>query len=424
VRTLTVENFSVIKYAKLEFGKITVLIGPQASGKSLLCKIAYFLGHELIHLASERANQQFELSNLCQHVKVEFERRFPSGGWGSAPFRIHFRQAEYEVELLSPSKTNDGSETIGISFSTPFQNAYEDHNWASGIAQFGPGPGLDYYRVLFALRKLQRHRPLDRLIYIPSGRSYFINSSKGYRVLAAEGDVEPLLKGFAILFEDARSHYPQNSSFEEFLGGKLLQADAGYLFQYHDGRILPLDKLASGSQELLPMLCVLEAHMNGRSYESQNETVDLKQFPADIVSYDEIYIEEPEAHIFPSMQTDLVRFLVESYNSKTVHPEFAITTHSPYILSAFGNLIMAGRVAREHSERATALEKVIPRQYWVDPEGFGAYALKPSESDPGKFETESIFNRKTGELDGDYLDNVSSDIAEEFSELLELQYGG
>jgi predicted ATPase len=42
VRKLTVNNFSVIKHAELEFGKITVLIGPQASGKSLLCKLAYF----------------------------------------------------------------------------------------------------------------------------------------------------------------------------------------------------------------------------------------------------------------------------------------------------------------------------------------------------------------------------------------------
>ena len=41
MRKLTVKNFSVIKDAELEFGKITVLIGPQSSGKSLLCKLAY-----------------------------------------------------------------------------------------------------------------------------------------------------------------------------------------------------------------------------------------------------------------------------------------------------------------------------------------------------------------------------------------------
>ena len=45
VRTLTVKNFSVIKEAALEFGKITVLTGPQSSGKSLLCKLAYFLDY-------------------------------------------------------------------------------------------------------------------------------------------------------------------------------------------------------------------------------------------------------------------------------------------------------------------------------------------------------------------------------------------
>jgi predicted ATP-dependent endonuclease of OLD family len=40
MRKLTVKNFSVIKDAELEFRRITVLIGPQAEGKSLLCKLA------------------------------------------------------------------------------------------------------------------------------------------------------------------------------------------------------------------------------------------------------------------------------------------------------------------------------------------------------------------------------------------------
>ena len=55
MRKLTVKNFSVIKDAEstpLEFGKITVLIGPQSSGKSLLCKLAYFFGLEMISQAA------------------------------------------------------------------------------------------------------------------------------------------------------------------------------------------------------------------------------------------------------------------------------------------------------------------------------------------------------------------------------------
>ena len=42
MRKLTVKNFSVIKEAELEFGKITVLIGPQSSGKSLLVQTGVF----------------------------------------------------------------------------------------------------------------------------------------------------------------------------------------------------------------------------------------------------------------------------------------------------------------------------------------------------------------------------------------------
>jgi len=36
---------------------------------------------------------------------------------------------------------------------------------------------------------------------------------------------------------------------------------------------------------------------------------------------------------------------------------------------------------------------------------------------------ESIYDESSGQIDGDYLDDVSSDIAEEFGKLLEIQYG-
>jgi len=42
MRKLTVKNFSVIKEAELEFGQDHRPIGPQSSGKSLLCKLAFF----------------------------------------------------------------------------------------------------------------------------------------------------------------------------------------------------------------------------------------------------------------------------------------------------------------------------------------------------------------------------------------------
>ena len=43
----------MIKEAELEFGKITVLIGPQSGGKSLLCKLAFFLEREVLEIATK-----------------------------------------------------------------------------------------------------------------------------------------------------------------------------------------------------------------------------------------------------------------------------------------------------------------------------------------------------------------------------------
>jgi len=43
METLTVKNFGPIREAQLELGKVTVLIGPQASGKSVLVKVLAIL---------------------------------------------------------------------------------------------------------------------------------------------------------------------------------------------------------------------------------------------------------------------------------------------------------------------------------------------------------------------------------------------
>jgi predicted ATP-dependent endonuclease of OLD family len=70
MRKLTVKNFSVIKEAELEFGKITVLIGPQASGKSLLCKLAYFLGPILSDFAATFVASDQPWEQFIEHTKT------------------------------------------------------------------------------------------------------------------------------------------------------------------------------------------------------------------------------------------------------------------------------------------------------------------------------------------------------------------
>ena len=76
MRKLTVKDFSVIKEAELEFGKITVLIGPQSSGKSVLSKLAFF-AVEAINIASQSLLDSVPFDKFQLTIKEDFQTYFP-----------------------------------------------------------------------------------------------------------------------------------------------------------------------------------------------------------------------------------------------------------------------------------------------------------------------------------------------------------
>jgi hypothetical protein len=138
---------------------------------------------------------------------------------------------------------------------------------------------------------------------------------------------------------------------------------------------------------------------------------------ADIVNYGPlIYLEEPETGIFPKTQYDIVKLLAWFANDPVLSFEWSITTHSPYILSSFNNLLQAWQVGSAVSEAARRrVERLIDQRYWIDPCVFRAYCIAD-----GKLE--SIMDEDTSLIDGKYLDSVSNEIGAQFDELLRIGY--
>jgi AAA15 family ATPase/GTPase len=89
-----------------------------------------------------------------------------------------------------------------------------------------------------------------------------------------------------------------------------------------------------------------------------------------------LVIEEPETHLHPEAQYNLVKAICAFCNC--TGSQVIITTHSTYVLSTYNNMALAGDCAKK-PERIEELQRIIPRECWMDPDEFSAYAMKEGQ---------------------------------------------
>jgi hypothetical protein len=158
-------------------------------------------------------------------------------------------------------------------------------------------------------------------------------------------------------------------------------------------RRVRLADASSGQQEALPLLLTLGLVFSG------------------LESKRDVYFEEPEAHLFPTSQREIVELLAAAFNLAKDSVRFVLTTHSPYILTTFGNLLQAGQRYDAVAQPDEKLERIMPRVYALCPGDVAAYSLADGQA-------RSIIDPETKLIEADIIDNVSMEIDEQFHRLL------
>jgi hypothetical protein len=97
--------------------------------------------------------------------------------------------------------------------------------------------------------------------------------------------------------------------------------------------------------------------------------------------------------------------------------KFAITTHSPYILASFNNLIKAGNIVKQNPSLKEAVCEKIPESMHIDVERFSAYSLEDGKA-------VNIIDEETNLISADAIDDVSESIMETFNALLDIEFEG
>jgi len=415
ITQLEVKSFSCIDNACLQISDLTVIIGPQASGKSVLCKLHYFFQITIASLP-RTIQEADDVADLGVRILEEFGDWFPHASWGSRAFSIKFAVGDHWV-LISRGRSKAKSSRAKLTYSESFEatltkafdvlaNARKTHPSEPKYISY---PWEHIEAVSKVIHKNFGYVSQQSSLYIPAGRSFFTSIGKIVTAFSDRSLLDPVVTRFGRLITSLREHQvlqheaksPLLKTLERLIDGEVVDEKGTQYLATPDGRNIPLPALSSGQQELLPLLTALHYMLR--------YSRDSPQL---------LYIEEPEAHLFPSAQTELVEMFATittaTRSGKSSQGTRAIlTTHSPYVLAKINNLIKAGALASRYPDRRRDLARVVPHTSWLAPGRVCAYAIS---------------NRKlvnildeSGLINADYIDDVSARTGQEFDSLLELE---
>ena len=419
---LVINNFTGIKHLDLDLRKVNILIGPQATGKSICAKLLYHFKGFIFDIFTAVENQQSKPEMDAKFIN-EFQEYFPPQSLGKGAFSLRYTIGDSFIEI---SKGGSVKSKVGLSYSDFYRkelnlsrrelkNSIKKYLNDTKAWRWEIFNDVKQDRIMYAKGELGELAGYNQL-FIPAGRSFFANlQSSIFSFLSSNQAIDPFITEFGKLYETMKGiseitrpnglkgrelKNKIDAMAESILCGKHIYEKGKDFLQLQDGRRTSLTHASSGQQETLPLAVILSLF-------------PFQEFGNQGFS---IFIEEPEAHLFPTSQRGIVQLIAVVFNKSKTPLQFFITTHSPYILTAFNNLMQAGTLEkRAHSDKEKKkLHDIIPPEQVLDPNVVSAFSLADGT---GK----NICSTDTGLISPNVIDEVSHVISTEFGSLLEME---
>lgn len=417
--TIKIKDFLVVKTAALEIKKINILIGRQANGKSVVAKLVYFFRKMSTHFYDSIRDGESK-TQLDKRILESFEQRFPRYAWDGTEFKVDYFIDGLDISVSGKKKANGKTKLI-LTYSDELKKIFNSKKKAyakriddiskeeSSRRRMVNAPHQAMYEcVVEPLKKGQYGRFFASSVFIPASRSFFANLQKNiFTFMASNLDIDPFLKDFGSLYEYSKRWYRDSvfprrpkdlsaaldRSIEKIIDGKYEFADDQDWINTR-GRRVNLVNASSGQQESLPMLLTLAVWPFVRADDIGNM----------------FFIEEPEAHLFPTAQSRIVSML--SAITSNLDVGFFVTTHSPYVLSALNNNILAGDVKEQGKLTDEEYQKISGDGFPLKFEDVAAYTITGGE-------TIDILDKEFRMIGAQVIDEVSDHFQDVMNNLLE-----
>lgn len=417
---LVVKNFLLLQDVDIEIKKYNFLLGPQASGKSVLAKILYFI-YDIPSIIRGGIIDDIYGEEILDKIKEKFKEIFPDNYWGAGNFEIVYQIDNLTIRLESKENKNK-NKNFTISFNKKHEKIINDildivrmSKQNIRTKSLDEIVNLKTHSIERNMQTLRDYLSSDSsisLFFDKSGSQFIPSSRCVYSILAdkpatnaATFSNDYILNQFGQMYENLKDIYNHmvdgtelGKEFklrsERILKGKYIHEKKQDYITINNKKI-NVKYVSSGQQEALPLLVILGIYFS--VYFSIKED---RLF----------FIEEPEAHLFPEAQVEIMSLL--SLVGYEGNMSYFITTHSPYLLSVLNNFLYGTKLMDDNLITLEKYKEITNGARPIHTNQVNAFTLKDGVS-------LSLMDKDGVFIDSNVLDSASNVINEMYDSFID-----
>ena len=362
MKRLTIDNIGPIEHVELDIKRINVIIGPQSAGKSCILKIACFCAWAEKRIQLEQGQNGFNNSEYLEENLIEFHKLggfFEKGRGAKFKYVTDHLWFQYEYDKDNDAFTWGWNKTghwkykrTRVSYIPAERNVIAAiPNWMEVSMKYNNIRNFISDWMLTRSYYSQDHK----LDVLGLGVKYYFDEKSGQDFIELEDgkhlnftngssgiqSAVPMLVYLGYLFENQYSTGQYGKLFTDTENEEILNHI--YEKKYKKG----LKKYMESNHAYIGKI-----GMSKRAFKTEQEYAECKRlFDSYTKTWkSDIYLEEPEQNLFPQTQVKLIYELIR--RSEARQDSIFIATHSPYILYALNNAMLA------HYVKDTVIDEV------------------------------------------------------------------
>lgn len=429
---ITIQNVGPIKDITLPLNRINVLIGPQSSGKSTIAKLLSFcswLEKEMtITQKSIKTDEEYIKKNLFDYHRI--------GSYFDDKSVVIYEDdcMKFTFSNMHAITKKCDSFANSLSHKTAYIPAERIVASVPNVRSFQLFHS-SLQTFLFDWWKMGPIFTKDKAIDIPDvGVSYYYDpktnrdvvklpNDKELDLMEASSGLQSLIPMYVYLkyvtewvyeHEDMQS-FDRSSAYDQALTRLVLSIRKGITEEEMD------EYIKNSENPTISVKNILQLARNFQTHGMKLPTImkELAELADNIVHahYTNIIIEEPELNLFPHTQIEFLYALLRMFKSD--RDTMVITTHSPYLLYALNNCMLADSV-KEKLLIPEIKDAIDFQGVAINPKEVSVWELKDGKLSGLAADNQTIQD-ENGYIRGNYFDRIMSNVMSDFNNLLSLQ---